>query len=95
MWNMLSAGTHKLRTGTTMQMVISAVKKNSQPLVPNNAGGSGNCKVEVLCVMSCLRTAAFHGKDALGAFLDEHDDENQHRNLGQHRTSHTLKQFVH
>ena len=92
MWNTLPAGTHKLSTGTTAQTVMKAAKKKIQPLVPNNAGGSGSCNEEKLCVvMSCFRTAAFHGKDALRTFLDEHDDEHQHRNLGQYGTGHAFE----
>src|SRR5438105_4887551 len=43
---------------------------------------------------STVRHPTLEGEQALRALLDEHDDEHEHRNLGEHRARPGLEKFV-
>jgi hypothetical protein len=87
-WNTLPAGTTKFSKGTTAHRITNAANHVMRARPANKGAGCGRSASvagQVLSAMAAgLRAAALHRKNALRAFLDEHNDEDQHRNFGEH-----------
>src|SRR6185369_6678055 len=84
MWNTLSFGTTRLSRGATAQTSTSAATTPPQPRGPNKAPAPD----------LCIGKPPFQREHALGALLDEDDDEHQDRDLGQHRARDPLQKLV-
>src|SRR6478672_1409119 len=81
---MLSLGTTRLSIGATAQISTSAAITPLHPRVPNNAPGP----------FLSIGEPSLEREHSLRPFLDEDDDEDEHRDLGEHRARDAFKEFV-
>src|SRR5687767_11247927 len=104
----LPAGTSRLSTGASAQTAISATKKAVQPLPLSSGPLEGSATLVIRkpprfalryspserpCG-SCFGTPTFDSEDALWPLLDEDDDEDQHRDLREHRAGPAFDELV-
>src|SRR6218665_2786003 len=100
-WNTLSAGTTRFSTGATTSTATSAANTPNQLFSDRKrVGATGIAVIGRTALMvrvgrgSGFGAAALHREDALRALLDEDDDEDQHHDLGEHRTGPAFEELV-